>query len=279
MVEYEEPENGTERETVSGEEILAYTVKRRFPLPIDGIYKAMPHFIKLKIHGGLEHLKTKGTVIWVTRHQSVWDQYFLRHLATKIGGRSWNDVYPFAWGGDMPGKGFVPRLKELIMRFFFLVQNTGHAYLVIKQGRWRKDVEELAQKKAFVLLVSPEGPSIQMTKARLAAGILQRDLKVPVIPNALWGLNPFQSLMQYSLASFVEWLRCFPVLKVLPNPFLPKKRLVANFMTGEPIYPFDDQGSEQDRQKIYQEYTDRIMVSLATMLPEAFRGYYRDWVK
>jgi hypothetical protein len=50
-------------------------------------------------------------------------------------------------------------------------------------------------------------------------------------------------------------------------------------MIGEPIYPFEDQGSEEDRKRIYQVYTDRIMMSLASMLPEAFRGYYKDWVK
>jgi len=273
------PGDDTEPDQLAGEEILAYTMKRRFPLPIDGIYRAMPHFITLKVHGGLRHLKTKGTVIWVTKHQSIWDQYFVRLLAVKVGGKNWNDVYVLAWGGDLPGKGFIPRLKELIMRLFFLLQNTGHSYLVTEGGRWRRDAKELAKRKEFVLLVSPEGPAIQMTQARLAAGILQRDLKVPVIPNALWGLNPFQSLSQYALASFVEWLRCFPILKCLPNPFFPKKRLVANLMTGEPIYPFGDQGSEEDRQRIYQVYTDRIMMSLATMLPEAFRGYYRDWVK
>ena len=262
---------------ITGDDILAYTVKRRFPLPVDAIYRIMPHFILLKVHGGLQYLKTKGTVIWITKHQGVWDQYFLRQLAYKIGGRRWEDVYPFAWGGDFPGrKGLIWRLKEIIMRILFLVGNLGHSYLDIRQGKWREDVRGLADEKEFVLLVSPEGPSIEMKKAELGAGVLQRDLKVPLIPIALWGLSPYFSKVVYAKAIFVEWLRCFPLLRRLPNPYFPEERVTANLCIGEPIYPFEDQGSHEERKKIYQIYTDRVMKKVASMLPEEFRGYYRD---
>ena len=134
------------------------------------------------------------------------------------------------------------------------------------------------------MLHSPEGfPSIQMTRAKVGIGVIQYDLKIPVIPIALWGLTPwFLSRIRIGAAHFVEWLRCFRFLRHLPNPFYPKERETAHILIGEPLYPFPDQSqysSYRDRKRLYQIYTDRIMEKIASMMPEEFRGYYRDKVK
>jgi hypothetical protein len=269
---------------LTSEEILSYNVTRKFPLPLDAVYRLQPHVIKVKVHGGLEYLPKEGPALIAVKHQGFWDAYLLRLLVEKATGRK-EDIYAFAGAGDFSTrKGSFRRLKSVLFRILTLFYNYGHATIPIRQGSWRKTLKRLAGEKNVLLLHSPEGfPSIEMTRAKVGIGLLQYDLGFPVIPIALWGLTPFFiSRIRMGAAHFAEWLRCFPLLRHLPNPFYPKERETAHILIGEPLYPFPDQSQYthyRDRKRLYQIYTDRIMEKIASMMPEEFRGYYKDKVK
>jgi len=269
---------------LTSEEILSYKVTRRFPLPLDAVYRLQPHVITVKVHGGLEHLPKEGPALIAVKHQGFWDEYLLRLLVEKATGRK-DDIYVFAGAGDFPAqKGLIWSFKSILFRIATVFYNYGHATIPIRQGSWRKTLKRLAEERNLLLLHSPEGyPSIQMIRAKVGIGLLQYDLNIPVIPIALWGLTPFFiSRSRMGAAHFVEWLRCFPCLRHLRNPFYPKERETANILIGEPLYPFPDQSQYtryHDRKRLYQIYTDRIMEKIASMMPEQFRGYYKDKVK
>lgn len=101
--------------------------------------------------------------------------------------------------------------------------------------------------------IAPEGtrsPDGQLLEAKTGVAYLAEKAGVPVVPVAITGTH--------------HGIRRMAGLQ------FPRIKVVA----GEPFYvpPFDRSG----RAEALQRSTDEIMLRLAALLPEAYRGYYKD---
>lgn len=268
-------------EHLTSEDVLRYDTKRRFPLPLDGIYRMLPHFLTVRVLGGSEHLPRTGSAIIAFKHQGFFDQYVLRLVLEKATNRK-EDIFPFAWAGELPGKKTLRmRLMMFFWRIVFLFCNHGHPTLPIRQETWREDLKRRMDEGPGLVIHAPEGyPCREMREAKPGTAIMQNDLQVPVIPIAMWGFSPFTYPKILLLkAVFVEWLKLLPFLGRLANPYYPAEKEAAHFLIGEPIHPFPEQESPEHRRRHYLLQNDRIMHTIASMMPEQLRGYYRDKVK
>lgn len=270
-----------DRGELSSDEILEYKQTRRFPLPLDAIYRMIPKWVTIKVVGGVENLPRQGSAVLAFKHQGFFDQYLLRLLVRKVTGRPNADIVTFAWSGDLPDrKGLRGRLQILVWKLLSLVCNGGDPTLKIRRETWREDLKDLARRQDFLLIHAPEGfPSVTMTEAKPGTGIMQYDLQVPVIPIGLWGLSPARTPRSLLMKSMLfEWLRCFPGLRRLRNPHVPAAKETAHWLVGEAILPDPPPDGGVDRRELYRRYNDRIMKAIASLVPEEIRGFYKDQV-
>lgn len=102
--------------------------------------------------------------------------------------------------------------------------------------------------------ISPEGTrSItgELQRGRPGAAMIATADRVPIIPMVQWGIQD------------------------LPKNLIRLRRTPLNFRVGEPFYLAVPEGRRIDRGEL-RRMTDEIMYQLAVLMPDEFRGYYRD---
>ncbi|MBV6392307.1 MAG: Bifunctional protein Aas [Anaerolineales bacterium] len=115
-------------------------------------------------------------------------------------------------------------------------------------------------KKGAVMIIAPEGTrskTVSLLKAEPGAVYIASSANVGIIPVALTGTED---------ADVVARLKKF-------------KRLKITITAGDDLYFPPDvrsvKGAERD--KLLQDSIDEVMCRIAALLPESYRGYYRDF--
>lgn len=102
--------------------------------------------------------------------------------------------------------------------------------------------------------IAPEGTrsmSGELQRGRPGAAMIATAARVPVIPMVQWGVQD------------------------LPANLKRFRRTPLNFRVGDPFFLAVPEGREIGRGELRQ-MADEIMYQLAILMPEQFRGYYRD---
>lgn len=136
-----------------------------------------------------------------------------------------------------------------------LLRTVGHAIFVQRGEPDRKAITRAIQwlKKGGVLGIAPEGTrsrSGTMQEGKPGTAYLATRTGAPVIPVAMWGHERF-------------WKE----VRRLRRPRI-------HIRVGKPI-SFDD-ASPRAKGEELDAYTERIMLAIACMLPEPYRGVYRE---
>ena len=114
-----------------------------------------------------------------------------------------------------------------------------------------------ALERGELLGIGPEGTRSrtgQLQRGRPGAALLATGADVPIIPMVQWGV---QDLLRN--------IRRF-------------RRTRVHFNVGPPFYLAIPEGGEPSREDL-RKMADEIMYQLAVLLPERFRGYYKDMSK
>lgn len=108
-------------------------------------------------------------------------------------------------------------------------------------------------KEGYAVGISPEGTrshTAQLLPGKPGAVLLALKMNVPIIPVAITGTeNAFRRIFT-----------------------LQRPRITVSF---GPTFTLLPVGSE-NREQVYQQYTDEIMCRIAALMPEKYWGYYRD---
>lgn len=139
-----------------------------------------------------------------------------------------------------------------------LLRLFGHAIFVQRGEADRKAISQALQwlKNGGVLGIAPEGTRSRsgvLQKGKSGAAYMASRTGVPIVPVAIWGQEKFWKE--------VRRLRRPTIHVRVGKPFV------------LPGTPNRAKGAQLDA------YTEEIMLRIARMLPEAYRGYYRDKVK
>jgi 1-acyl-sn-glycerol-3-phosphate acyltransferase len=109
-----------------------------------------------------------------------------------------------------------------------------------------------------VMVITPEGTrskTAQLLKGESGAIFIANQAGVPIVPVGLIGTED---------AVVIDRLKHFKKLKITAN--------IGEAYTIAPI-----KGADRDR--LMQEATDDLMCRIAALLPESYRGYYKDSVR
>ena len=136
-----------------------------------------------------------------------------------------------------------------------LLRTVGHAIFVQRGEPDRKAITRAIQwlKHGGVLGIAPEGTRSRtgvMQEGKPGTAYLATRTGVPIIPVAMWGHEKF-----------------WKDLRRLRRPHV-------HIRVGEPIYL--DGASKRAKGEELDAYTERIMLAIACMLPESYRGVYRE---
>jgi 1-acyl-sn-glycerol-3-phosphate acyltransferase len=188
---------------------------------------------------GLENFPKRGPAIIVFNHLGDADAILL------------SAVLPFS-----PIEG----LGKIELYDHWLVGPVFRAYGIIWVHRGQPDrkairaaLQGLAE--ARMLTLAPEGRQSvtgALEEGEDGAAFLSMKSGAPIVPVAMTGLEN-----QNIYSHLKSW-----------------KRAPASLSVGEPF--FIKEHPQGDRQKMMQEGTRQIMESLASLLPEAYRGYYKS---
>ncbi len=194
----------------------------------------------------------------------------------------YGDISKLPKGGYMLASNHLGRLDSLVV--YFVIDNddlihpltdkykkywygrlAGKIFNVTWLTRGEADLSAIKEfisrlKKGAVMIIAPEGTrskTVSLLKAEPGAIYIASSSNVGIIPVALTGTED---------ADVVARLKKFKKLKI-------------TITAGDELYFPPDiksvKGAERDA--LLQSSIDEVMCRIATMLPESYRGYYRDF--
>lgn len=201
--------------------------------------KLFPLIADIQVRGDRELLKRGGCII-ATNHLGRLDSIMAYYLLDN------NDII----------QPFTDKYKDkLLFRFFaWWMQMT---WLTRGQADMKAIKEFIARlKKGGVMVIAPEGTrsqSASLLKGESGVIFIAAQAGAPIIPVAVTGTED----------------------AVVKSRLKRLQRLKITLTAGEPFILPPMKGAERER--LMQEATDEVMCRIAALLPESYRGYYRDY--
>lgn len=206
--------------------------------------KVLPLIADIEVHGDVSKLPKEGGYILASNHLGRLDSlvvyYVLDHddLIHPL-----TDKYKKYWYGRLAGK---------IFNVTWLTRGEADMSAI------KEFISRL--KNGAVMIIAPEGTrskTASLLKAEPGAIYIASSAKVGIIPVALTGTED---------ADVVQRLKKFQRLKITISA------------DGEMYYPPDIRSAKgMERDALLRESIDELFCRIAALLPERYRGYYRDF--